>query len=172
MLGDFNIKCKNWYKTTTEGTKIESVTSQFGLHQIINEPTHVLENSSSSIDLIFTLQQNLVVDSGAHRYLHPYCHHQIVHAKFNLKIHFRPPYQREIWHYRQGNTELVRIAVHEFNWMRAFSNLNINERVSFFNRIFFFLHIQFTPSQTKNSQSPGTHTSGRTRDPSQRATKK
>ena len=48
-LGDFNVKSKNWYtndKSTTEGAKIEFVTSQFGLHQIINEPTHVLVNSS------------------------------------------------------------------------------------------------------------------------------
>ena len=59
VLGDFNIKSNNcyindWYKTTSEGAKIEFLTSQFGLHQIINEPTHVLENSSSCIDLIFT----------------------------------------------------------------------------------------------------------------------
>ena len=55
VLGDFKIKSKNWYindKTATEGSKIEFVTSQYGLHQIINEPTHVLENSSSCIDLI------------------------------------------------------------------------------------------------------------------------
>ena len=65
LLGDLNVKSKNWYindKTTTEGAKIEFVTSQFGLHQVINEPTHVLENSSPCIDLIFTLKPNLAVD--------------------------------------------------------------------------------------------------------------
>ena len=43
VLGDLNIKSKNWYindKTTTEGVKIEFVTSQYGLHQIINEPIY------------------------------------------------------------------------------------------------------------------------------------
>ena len=66
MLEYLNIKSKNWYinsKTTTEGAKIEFATSQYELHQIINEPTHVLENSLSCIDLIFTTQPNLVVDS-------------------------------------------------------------------------------------------------------------
>ena len=119
MSGDLNIKSKSWYindKTTTEGAKIEFVTSQYGLHQIINELIHVLENSSSCIDLIFTSQPNLVVDSGLHPSLHPNCHHQTVYAKCNLKIHFSPPYEREIWHFRQGNTELIRRAVHEFNW--------------------------------------------------------
>ena len=44
VLGDFNIKSKNYYindKTTTERAKIEFVTSQYGLHQVINELTHV-----------------------------------------------------------------------------------------------------------------------------------
>ena len=66
VLEYLNIKSKNWYinsKTTTEGAKIEFATSQYELHQIINEPTHVLENSLSCIDLIFTTQPNLVVDS-------------------------------------------------------------------------------------------------------------
>ena len=29
------------------------------------------------------------------------------------------------------NTELIRKAIHEFNWQRAFSNLNVNKRVFF-----------------------------------------
>ena len=38
VLGDINIKLKNWHindKTTTEVAKIEFVTSQYGLHQIM-----------------------------------------------------------------------------------------------------------------------------------------
>ena len=65
VLRDFNIKSKSLYscdKTATEGAKIEFATSQYGLYQIINGPTHVLENSSSFIDLIFTSQPNFVVD--------------------------------------------------------------------------------------------------------------
>ena len=151
MLRDFNIKSKNGYindKTTTEGAKIEFVTSQYGLHQIINEPTHVLKNSSSCIDLIFTSQSNLVVDSDVHPSLHPNCHHQIVYAKFNWKIHFPPPCEREIWHYGQGNTELIRRAIHEFNRQRAFSNLNINERVCFSNKTILNIISNFIPHET------------------------
>ena len=88
VLGEFNIKSKNWHindKTTTEGARIKFVASQYGLHQIINEPAHVLENFSSFIDLIFTSQPNLVVDSCVQPSLHPNCHHQIVYAKFDLK---------------------------------------------------------------------------------------
>ena len=47
VLGDFNIKCKKRYindKATTEGAKIEFVTSKFVLRKIINEPTRFRES--------------------------------------------------------------------------------------------------------------------------------
>ena len=73
LLGDFNAKSSNWCKndtTTTEGKAIENITSQFGLHQMTDEPTHTLESSSSCIDLIFTSQPNLITESGSiHLYI-------------------------------------------------------------------------------------------------------
>ena len=86
-LGDFNAKTTNWYKNdinSYEGLKIDTITSQFGLQQIINEPTYLTSCSSLCIDLIFTSQPNLVMESGVHSSLHPNCHHQIVFAKINL----------------------------------------------------------------------------------------
>ena len=74
VLGDFNAKSKHWCSqdsTNFEGIAIKSVTSQFGLSQIITEATHILESSSSCIDLIFTTQPNLAVESGVHPSLHP-----------------------------------------------------------------------------------------------------
>ena len=58
VLGDFNAKSNNWCKnhaTSHEGSRIEAVTSNYGLHQLIQEPTHILNSSSSCIDLIFNL---------------------------------------------------------------------------------------------------------------------
>ena len=71
------------------------MTSQFGLHQIIKEPTHIINNSFSCIDLIFCNQSNLIIDSGVHSSLHPCWHHQIVYAKVNLKIYY--PCRRELF---------------------------------------------------------------------------
>ena len=64
VLGDFNARSKSWYtndSTNFKGSKSDFLTSSFGFHQIINNPTHVLNNSSSCIDLIFTAQPNLVM---------------------------------------------------------------------------------------------------------------
>ena len=80
-IGDFNAKSSNWYikdKVSFEGNTTENVTSQLGLHQIINEPTHILPNSSSCMNLIFTSQPNMEIKSGIHSSLHSSCHHHIV----------------------------------------------------------------------------------------------
>ena len=111
LIGDLNAKSKNWYfrgKTSHEGIEIENVTAQFGLQQIIKEPTHISNTSSSCIELIFS---NLITDSCVHSSLHSNCHRQIVFAKFNLHVVYPPPYLREIWHYREANTRLIRRAI-------------------------------------------------------------
>ena len=97
LIGDLNAKSKNWYsrdKSSYERNEIE--TAQFGLPQIIKEPTHISNTSSSCIGLIFTSQPNLITGSSVHPSLHPNCHHQIVFAKFILPIVYPPPYLREI----------------------------------------------------------------------------
>ena len=89
MLNQFNVKSSNCYnhdKTSYEGSNIDTITSQFGVQQLIKEPTHILTDSSSCIDLLFTSQPNLVMESGVHSSLH----HQIIHAKINFKVHYPP----------------------------------------------------------------------------------
>ena len=151
VIGDFNAKLRNRCSqdnTNFEGITIENVISQFGLSQIIKEATHILESSSSCIDLIFITQPNLVFEFGVHPYLHPNCHHQIVFAKFNLQIYCPPPYPREIWYHKQANTELIRRAITDFNWHRACPNTNVNEKVSIFSNTIMNIISNFIPHET------------------------
>ena len=139
LIGDFNAKCASWYSkdnSTTEGSKLRLLTSQFGLNQIINEPTHITNNSPTCIDLLFTLQTNLVIESGVHSSLYPNCHHQIILAKFDLRIFYSPPYERNVWYYKQANIELIRRAIDNFDWNRALDNVSPNRQVSVFNDTF------------------------------------
>ena len=114
VLGDFNAKSNNWCKfdiTSLKGSKIDTIANSYGLNQLIQEPTHILNSSSSCIDLIFTSQPNLVMESGIHSSLHSNCHHQIVFAKFNLSIFYPPPYETAVWYYERASTELIRRAI-------------------------------------------------------------
>ena len=59
VTGDFNARNSPWWKNdcvTREGNEIESLTCSYGLSQLFSDPTHILQNSSSCIDLIFTNQ--------------------------------------------------------------------------------------------------------------------
>ena len=84
FTGDFNAHSKYWWPdgdTTTEGSEIEFLLSSLGLSQVISEPTNFEPNKNPScIDLVFTDQPNLILDSGTHASLDPYCH-QIINCK-------------------------------------------------------------------------------------------
>ena len=74
------------------------------------------------------------METGVHHSLHSNCPHQITYAKFNLKIRYPSPYEREIWHYQKLNTDQIRKAIEQFSWDRLFRNRVINEMVFLFNR--------------------------------------
>ena len=102
LLGDFNAKTKMWFindQSSSEGTQLESLSLLYGMKQLIVESTHVLENSSSCIDLIFTNQTSLIINAGVHLSVHSKFSHRNIYAKPNLKIEYPPPYNREVCDY-------------------------------------------------------------------------
>ena len=122
---------------------------QSGFYKVINESTHILENSSSCINLIiFTSQPNLITDSGVHSSLHPNCHHQVIYLKSNLKVLYPPPYEREVWHYKEADTDLIRQSIEIFDWHRAFTNGNVNDMVDICTKTIQNILCNFIPHQT------------------------
>ena len=130
-------------------TQLESITSYYGLHQIIYEPTHILPSSASCIDLIFTNQPNLVINSGVHPSLHQNCHHQIIFAKINLKVYYPPPYKRLVWDYKKANIDAINLAIKSFNWENAFNGKDINSQVKLFNETLLNIFSNFIPNKIK-----------------------
>ena len=88
--------------------------------QLISDPTHLLLNSSSCIDLIFTGQPNVAVNSGVHLSLHVKCHHQIIHCKFNLMIVYPPLYERLFWDYKRAKTDTIINSINQVDWKFLF----------------------------------------------------
>ena len=95
ILCDFNVRSNMWWVGDTqisEGSQIDSLTTSYGFRELISEPTHILKNSSSCIDLVFTDQPSLIIESSNHPSLHPNCYHKIIHRKIDIKIIYpRPP---------------------------------------------------------------------------------
>ena len=138
VFGDLNAKsnklCKN-DTTSHESSMIDAVTSNYGLDQLIQEPKHILNLTSSCIDLIFAYQPNLVMESEVDLSLHPNCYHQVVFAKFNLSILYPPPYERTVWFYEKADPELVQRAINEFDWIKALPKFDVGEKVCYFTKM-------------------------------------
>ena len=132
FLGDFNARNSDWWSgdiTNSQGRDISDLAAQYGLHQIIDELTHLLQDSLSCIDLIFSSVENLVTDTGVLHSLYPRCHHQIVFAKFSLKPPFPPAYQRRIWDFSRADHNVIKHAVNNVDWRRIFSRMDSNSRL-------------------------------------------
>ena len=130
MIGDFNAKSKDQCSTditSFKNSELDFLISQFGIAQKIKEPTHILDNSRSCIDLIFTSQPNMVIDYGVHVSLHSNCHHQIIYTKFDLNVFYLPPYERMVWHFKHTNSDHIKRAINIFDWESTLNYIEAND---------------------------------------------
>ena len=150
LVGDFNAKSSNWSSgdaTTAEGSQLDYFTSLYCMKQLITEPTHILESSASCIDLIFTNQPNIVMDSGVYLSLHEKCHHQIIYSKLNLRTEYPTPYIRKIWDYNRSETDSVNRSVKICDWSYLFSSKNVHKQVELFNKPLLNIFRNFIPNK-------------------------
>ena len=56
------------------------------------------------------------MESGIHPSLHPNCHYQIIYAKFKLRVYYPPPNEREVWHYQNGDSNVIKKAITDVYW--------------------------------------------------------
>ena len=105
---------------------------------------------ASCIDLIFTDQTNIVLESGIRPSLDNKYHHQITYCNTNFKLPPPPSYERKIWHYDRAQTILIKRAIADFNWHDHFANnTNPNWQVESFTKIFLNIMSNFIPNEIK-----------------------
>ena len=97
-----------------------------GLQQLLSDPTH-LPNSSSCINLNFTDQSNLIVDSGVYPSLQPNCHHQISYCRCNVTVEYPPLYERLVWDYKKVDIESIKEVPILTNWDHLFLNKDVHQ---------------------------------------------
>ena len=150
ITGAFNVRSTNWWKkdlSTSEGTQVDSLTTSYGLSQIISDLTHIIPNSSSCIGLSFTNQPNVVTESGVNPSLHPKFYHQFVFAKLNLKVEYPPLYERLIWDYKNADVPSINRAIDIFDWVNSFEGKNVHEQVHFFNKAVLNIFHNYIPNK-------------------------
>ena len=101
LSGDFNYRSSLiWSRETIEeipGRMIANFANTNNLDQLINEATHLpRENIATCVDLIFTNQPFLFVDSGVISSPDEKCKHQVIHGKVNFEVPVPPKYTRKM----------------------------------------------------------------------------
>ena len=137
ITGDFNCKSIKWWADgdeNAEGIELNELTDSLDLSQLIDKPTHFLENSESCIDLIFTDQPNLFLNSGTHPSLFESCHHDIIHGSVNLNIPSPPPFKRRVWKYEKANVESLKSDLLQINWENEFRGCSCTEATDIFTK--------------------------------------
>ena len=115
---DFNGICSKWYSFDTSdniGKELDTITSTAGYSQIIDKPSNFTNNSSSCIDLIFTSNPSIIVNSGIEKSLCTRCHHDIIYGKINFRVPLPPSHFRTIWEYKNADAISIQHAIENFN---------------------------------------------------------
>ena len=116
-------------------------------HQRISQSTHLLPQTSYRIDLIFTDEPNLIVDSGVYPSLHLNCHHQITYGKLNLSIEYPSRYECSVWDYNRANNKEIKKFIESVKWEVMFNDNSVQKQVSIFNETLMNILSNFTPNK-------------------------
>ncbi len=153
VSGDFNCRSSQWWDNeieNNEGKRFEPLTSDLGLYQLISEPTHLMGDSKSCIDLIFTDQPNLFIETGVHSSLQEQCHHQIIYGKLAVSNLAPPPYSRRFWYYDKADGVGFKKSVEMYKWEEHFQSKSCpNEQVQLLNEVLLNISSNFIPNNVK-----------------------
>ena len=150
ITGDFNARCSRWWKndiTNLTGEEIDTLTSSAGYAQIIDKPTHILNNSMSCIDLIFCTNKNIISNHGVDVSIFDKCHHNIIFGKIDILVPLPPIFVREVWDYSKANVEHIKKAISNFNWHNAFKDLSVDEKVVLLNETLLNIFRNYLPNK-------------------------
>ena len=99
------------------GRKEKGTKKQVWLHHVMPEPTYILSQFSSCIDLIFTDQTHLITGCGIHASLYPNCHHKIT----------------MVWYYKKASSFCIKKALWTVNWDVLFYLKSVHGHVNVVN---------------------------------------
>ena len=114
LTGDFNINMADGRNSI----KIKDLCQEYGLSQLISDPTHFTETSQSTIDLILTNNCNDILTSGVGE---PFLDQNIrYHCPVFCVLDFQKPkirsFKRHIWLFDRGNYQALSTELNNTDW--------------------------------------------------------
>ena len=127
ITGDFNIDMSQ-----NNNNKIKELMLEYNLKQLISEPTHFTEHSSSVIDLILVRSNNNVLTSGvADPFVADYTrYHCPVIAVLKFTRMHTPSFRRKIWNYGLADYDKYRMILMDSNLLQKIEvDENIDQNI-------------------------------------------
>lgn len=157
ILGDFNL---DMLKLNSR-RKIENICQQYDLKQVINEPTHFTESSSSLIDIILVSDIKTVLFSGVGD---PFLNNEVryhcpILAVFTFPKTHNTSFKRLIWKYKDGDYDSLNNKIANTDW-NSFKNSNIDTYASNITNHIMKLSKECIPNKVinvRNSDPPWMH---------------
>ena len=145
ITGDFNFNVLN----SQTKKKIDSLCTQFSLHQLLTDPSHFTEHSSSLLDLILVSnKEHLILHGVGDPFLDQQLHY---HCPIYGFCKFSKPkakaFTRHIWMYNNENFGLLREKASSIDW-RALENDDISLYASNLNSTILSLTKECIPNKS------------------------
>ena len=152
ITGDFNLDILK----DNSSRKVRDLCQQFNFKQIINEPTHFTENSSSLIDLILTSNRNTILLSGVGE---PFLEQNIrYHCPVFCVLTFSKPlaplYKRRVFIYDRDNYQAFSNDLVQTDWQTLKSE-NINSYAENITKRITDLTNKHVPNRLINARKTG-----------------
>ena len=93
--------------TNSAGLELDSRISSAGYTQIIDEPTHAINDAMACIDLIFCTNLNVISKYGVDASICDKYHHGIMYGKNNIQVPLPPIFVHEVCDYKKANLEIL-----------------------------------------------------------------
>ena len=133
-----------------EASRLKDILAKYGMLQLVNEPTHFVENSSSLIDLVICNKASSVelVHVGPPFLPTNIRYHSPVYGALKFHKPSNTCFKRKIWLYDRGDYDLFRQRLSDVNWHQFIeSSNNVDTLVSSFSKLFLNVASEAIPNK-------------------------
>ena len=139
VVGDINAKlskCWQSNKDNKAGQDTYTFTTTSGYTQMIGQPTNILNDKSSCINLLFTTNNSkMLCNVGVKQIFYNKCHHNILYDSVNPNILPPPLYYKEVWDCKSTDPVCIQWEIWFVDWNNIFSNKKTDGKVKSLNNI-------------------------------------
>jgi endonuclease/exonuclease/phosphatase family metal-dependent hydrolase len=105
IMGDMNARNSLFWNediTNTEGSALNALFHNFDFEQLIHEPTRIVGNTKSCLDLLFTNNCLAVSEVGTRDKIVNICDHHPIYATLKHTKSRPKSYKRWVWDFKRG----------------------------------------------------------------------